>query len=204
MPWVAVNLRSPAKVQAAVGAYDAPRLSTIVLDPEQTRLFERIYRHHFDFVFRNVRRAGVADAQVDDAVQDVFLVALRRLSDYRAGSDPKSWLFAIVARVASNYRRSQQRRWGVGELSEEQPGTEAGPFERTAHAASVRLLHGFLAVLPEDQRHVFILAELEQMTAPEIATALDVKLNTVYSRLRVAREKLAEYVTVHGLQARAR
>jgi RNA polymerase sigma-70 factor, ECF subfamily len=200
-----VMLRFSSKAPVLSDPCDPHEISaTPLLGAEQTRLFERIYRENFDFVFRNIRRAGVADAQADDAVQEVFLVVLRRLSDYRIGSDPKAWLFAIIARVASNHRRSQQRRLRLGALAEDPSVSGAGPFDPTDRATDVRLLHDFLNVLGEDQRNVFILAELEQMTAPEIAAALDVKLNTVYSRLRVAREKLAEYLATHKPEDKTR
>ncbi len=72
--------------------------------------FEAIYDEHFDFVFRNVRRLGVPDAHVDDAVQEVFLVVHRRLAEFEGRSSVKTWIFGVLARVAADHRRSIRRK----------------------------------------------------------------------------------------------
>lgn len=167
------------------------------LGTAERRLFEELYQHHFDFVFRCAVRAGVPDASVDDAVQDVFLVVLRRLSQYSRGTNPRTWLYAIVSRVASNHRRRDRRKGGLDPLSPDQLASAPGPFEGAAHADDLRLLHRFLASLDGDKRDVFIMMDLEQMTGREVAEALDLNLNTVFSRLRIARQKLSNYLTQH-------
>jgi RNA polymerase sigma-70 factor, ECF subfamily len=161
-------------------------------DPAQARAraqrFHELYREHFDFVFRNLRRMGIPAAQVDDALQDVFLVVLRRIDGFREGSHAKAWLFAIALRVAGNHRRAQSRRAPVVAVAPEAlPSVQLGPFEQVSRSEASRVLHAFLDSLDDDKRAVFVLAELEQMTAPEIAEALAVNVNTVYSRLRAAR-----------------
>jgi RNA polymerase sigma-70 factor (ECF subfamily) len=101
-------------------------------------------------------------------------------------------LFAIALRIASNYRRSQRRRGDPIVLGDDQFETQQpGPFELSAQAEARRRLHGFLRGLDEHRRAVFVMAELEQMTAPEIAQALCANLNTVYSWLRTARLEFA-------------
>ena len=149
---------------------------------------EELYHAHFDFVWRSARRLGVADGAVDDVVQEVFLVAHRRIASFEGRSSPKSWLFGILVRVASDHRRRQRRKGGLAPLPEALPDESRSPAKLTAERERVRLLHRLLDSLDEDKRAVFVLAELEQMTAPEIAEALGVKLNTVYSRLRAARK----------------
>src|SRR5437879_3330538 len=72
--------------------------------------FDAIYERSFDFVWRNVRRLGVADALVDDAVQEVFLVVHRRLDEYAGRGTIESWIFGIVLRVASDVRRAMRRK----------------------------------------------------------------------------------------------
>jgi RNA polymerase sigma-70 factor (ECF subfamily) len=168
---------------------DAP----VELTPRQRESFDALYRDHFDFVFRNLRRLGVAESAIDDGLQDVYLVALRRIGEFREGTYAKAWLFAIVARVAGNHRRSQRRRGnreaGVPLTEENVEGSSLGPFEQTAQRQARRILHAFLEQLDENRRAVFVLAELEQMTAPEIAQALSANVNTVYSWLRAARSE---------------
>jgi RNA polymerase sigma-70 factor, ECF subfamily len=163
----------------------------VELTPKQRELFDALYRDHFDFVFRNLRRLGVAESAIDDGLQDVYLVALRRIGEFREGTYAKAWLFAIVARVAGNHRRSQRRRGnresGVPLIEESVEGGALGPFEQTAQQQARRLLHAFLQQLDDNRRAAFVLAELEQLTAPEIAQALSANVNTVYSWLRAAR-----------------
>jgi len=163
-----------------------------------TARFHALYREHFDFVFRNLRRLGIPEASVDDALQDVFVVALRRLDDFRDGTHPKAWLFAIALRVAGNFRRAQSRRAPLAALAPDAlPGPLAGPFEQLSRSEAARTLHELLAVLDDDKRAVFVLAELEQMTAPEMSEALGVNLNTVYSRLRAARRDFEKALERH-------
>jgi RNA polymerase sigma-70 factor (ECF subfamily) len=157
-------------------------------DGDAAPSFEVVYEEHFDFVWRSLRRLGIADAQVDDAVQDVFVVVHRRLGEFEGRSTMKTWLFGIALRVASVHRRTAARR-PTEPLDEDLPD-QAGnlPADALSEAAeAARLVHRLLDCLDEDRRAVFVLAELEQMTAPEISVALGVNLNTVYSRLRLAR-----------------
>lgn len=166
--------------------------------PLQGERFNVLYREHFDFVFRNLRRLGVPSAQLDDALQDVFLVALKHIDKYTDGSHGKAWLFAIALRVARNYRRSHARKLaGLAPLRESglyERASDPDPFEHSVKAQAAQLLHAFLDGIDEDKRSVFIMTELEQMSAPEISAALDVNLNTVYARIRAARRDFARVV----------
>lgn len=164
--------------------------------------FVALYREHFDFVFRNLRRLGVNEASIDDALQDVYMAALRRIADYRDDTHPKAWLFAISMRVASNYRRAERRRGEPLAFDAQLIATPlTSPFAITVQFEARRMLHDFLERLGESRRAVFVMAELEQMTAPEIAQALSMNLNTVYSRLRSARIEFVrwlEHAINHG------
>jgi len=149
---------------------------------------EAIYREYFGTTWRVLRRLGVADAQLDDAAQDVFLVVHRRLADFDARSPLRSWLFAIAVRVASDYRRRRSRA-RTEQLDESIPDARPSPVQLSEMQESVRLLHQLLNELDEKKRTVFVLAELEQLSVPEITQVLGVNLNTVYSRLRSARQQ---------------
>jgi RNA polymerase sigma-70 factor, ECF subfamily len=149
--------------------------------------FTEIYAAEFDFVWRSLRRLGVSAPVLNDAAQEVFLVVHRRLGDFEGRSSLRTWLFAIVLRVASQLRRSA-RRHPEEALPDDLPASwPADPQEGAARAEALRLVYQLLDALDDDKRIVFVLAELEQMTAPEIAETLSLKLNTVYSRLRAAR-----------------
>lgn len=174
----------------------SPELA-IARRPVQPPDFEDLYARYFDFVWRNVRRLGVPEAEVDDAAQEVFLVVHKKLGEFVPRSSHKAWLFGIVARVARDHRRvllrkSPMMRAADPPLDPDQVAIATGPDERFDRGEAVELLHRLLDGLDDDKRAVFVLAELEQMSAPEIAEALGTKLNTVYGRLRAARREFDE------------
>ncbi|MFY0531779.1 RNA polymerase sigma factor [Nannocystis pusilla] len=149
--------------------------------------FDALFREHFGFVYRNLRRLGVPPAAVEDAVQEVFLVVLRRPD--APITSVRGWLYGIARRIAWRQRRSAGRQNRLAQaLADEAPPALDGAVA-VAEREAAALLERFLGRLDEDKRVVFLLAELEQMTAPEIARALEVKENTVYSRLRAARQE---------------
>ncbi len=157
--------------------------------------FGDLYEQHFDFVWRNLRRLGVPVAHLDDACQDVFLVVHRRRDDFAGRSSVRTWLFGIALRVASDHRRKLRRSAALDSLEEEGVrGSYPGPFELASRPQALELLERFLDILSDALRPVFILAELEKMTAPEIAQALSLNVNTVYSRLRLARQSFEKTV----------
>jgi RNA polymerase sigma-70 factor (ECF subfamily) len=156
------------------------------------RDFVAVYRAQFGFVWRILRRLGVADDALEDAAQEVFFVLHRRLAEIGPQTPLRSWLFGTARRVAADARRGAHRRERrLQALAAVAPEPRAGP---EARAEAVDLVQRFLARLDPDRRMVFILADLEGMTAPEISAALDVKLNTVYSRLRTARAEFERAV----------
>jgi RNA polymerase sigma-70 factor (ECF subfamily) len=164
----------------------------------ESRAFDELYAQYFDFVWRNLRRLGVADAAIEDAAQDTFVVVHRRRADLRADASPKAWLFAIARRVAHDYRRSQRRKGAVSFDADSQPSARPGPFEDTARSQAVRALERFLSSLDDARREVFVMAELEHMTAPEMSESLGVGVNTVYSRLHSARERFVAFLEREG------
>ena len=154
--------------------------------------FDQIYADYFPFVWRSLRYLGVPPPQLDDAAQDVFLVAYRRLEEFERRSSIKTWLFGIAHFVMLTTRRRDRRKGGHQELPPSLPSRGSTPLEQLEASEAARWLEAFLATLDNDKRAVFMLAEMEQMTAPEISDALGVKLNTVYSRLRAARRALEQ------------
>jgi RNA polymerase sigma-70 factor (ECF subfamily) len=163
---------------------------------ESSEVIERLtdlVSENADFIWRSLRRMGVGDADVDDALQEVFLVVFRRLKDYEDRGLLRPWLFAISRQVASHYLRGRSRaeRRHRGLIVEV---TSEDPHEIVARREAVDIVGSFLEELDEPQRVVFYLAEIEGMTAPEIAAATGVRLNTVYARLRLARKRFEKAV----------
>ena len=164
--------------------------------PESSRATARsptvtgLYAQYSDFVRRVLRIHGVGPWCLEDAAQDVFLVVFRRFDDFVPRASHKTWLFAIAARVAKDYRRRASRKEGLLELDEHEPVcSRSDPYASVAAVQALRELDRQLGLLDVGRRDVFILAQVEQMTAPEIAETLRLKLNTVYSRLRSARRE---------------
>jgi RNA polymerase sigma-70 factor, ECF subfamily len=158
--------------------------------------FREIYDQHFDFVWRSLRAMGVDRPLIDDVVQDVFFVAFRKSARFEGRSSMRTWLFGIAMREARMVRRAQRRR-GHHEPIKEEAIVDRGPDPgQSAEAAeALRRLWQILDQLPEDQRTVFVLAEMQELSVPEIAELVEAKLNTVYSRLRLARDAVNAALT---------
>lgn len=170
----------------------APR-SGVELRVEPARAFRALYDRHAGFVWRSLRRLGVADADAEDKVQEVFVVAYRHFGEFvDHGHGPRAWLFQIALRVASDARR-HRRRHPVdpdGGVAQERQSIEPPQASEVARRQALDLLDRALGAIDMGRRAVLVLHEIEQMTAPEIARTLEIPLNTVYSRLRVARVEL--------------
>ena len=151
--------------------------------------FAAVYEDHHGFVWQTLRCLGVVDSALEDAVQDVFIVVHRRLPEFEGRASIKTWLFEIVRRVASRYRtkasRDAARHFELPELRSDLDLDEA--VER---ALAGEMLRAFVDRLDEDKLPVFMLAEFGQLRGREISEALGININTVFARLRSAREQL--------------
>jgi len=164
----------------------APR----ALAAADARLLGELYEAHADALLRALARWGVPDASIDDALQETFLIASRKLPEFEGRSTHLTWLFGIALRVARGVRRARKH----DAITDDAPSaSEPIDTQVEARRAAV-LLDRLLERLDPDQREVFVLAELEELTAPEIAEITGAKLNTVYSRLRLARRALNDAV----------
>jgi RNA polymerase sigma-70 factor (ECF subfamily) len=153
--------------------------------------FDTVYSQHVGFVWRVLRGMGVADAGVEDAVQDVFVVVHRRLPEFDGRHAIRTWLFAIAYRVAADHRRRLRRLHVQEPLHEQLSDRAPTPADSAEHSEALQLLDALLGELGDDKRTVLVLAEIEGMTAPEIATVTGASVNTVYTRLRRARLQLS-------------
>ena len=163
--------------------------------------FRAMYDAHVDFVWRNLRRLGVAEADSEDRTQEVFVVAHRRFAEFAdRGHGPRAWLFQIVLRVASDARRHNRRHPEVpdGGVSLDRASVEPQQTEAIARREALSRLDGALASIDLGRRAVLVLHEIEEMTAREIAQVLGIPLNTVYSRLRVGRVELEQALARQG------
>jgi RNA polymerase sigma-70 factor, ECF subfamily len=149
---------------------------------------EELFRRHARFVARFVTRLCVRPQEIDDVVQEVFLVAHRKGGWQPGPAQPTTWLAEIALRVASDARRKNQRRDAKLELEErDAPAEQPTPYERAAASEQLGRVQQALDALPLDQRAVFVLFELEGQSSDEIAAGLGIPVGTVYSRLHKAR-----------------
>jgi RNA polymerase sigma-70 factor (ECF subfamily) len=159
----------------AVGATDAQRIT-------------EMFQAHNGVVWRSLRRLGVAPGAVDDATQEVFVVALRRLGSIEAGKE-RAFLLGTAVRVAADARRGAgRRREHLGDDPPELPDLQPRADEQLDQARARALLDEITASMPEGTEAIFVLHELEGLTMAEIASALALAPGTVASRLRRARK----------------
>ncbi|KIG19662.1 putative RNA polymerase ECF-subfamily sigma factor [Enhygromyxa salina] len=151
--------------------------------------FEPLYRNNYAFVWRCARRMAVAQDELDDVIQDVFVIAYRRRDRLEPGVEPSTWLFGILRNVVRNRGRGRARhRRRVDAFAEHVDLLEQQRRRlQTERLLGDALLTEFLRELDEHQRAVFVLAELEGYTGREIAQTLSINPNTAHSRLRLAR-----------------
>jgi RNA polymerase sigma-70 factor (ECF subfamily) len=162
--------------------------------------FESIYRQYFDFVWSSVRRLGVSPAAMDDVVQEVFIVINSRLHTLEQPQALRSWIYGIVRRTVSAHHRSRRVREASGAALAVEPNPQAlprTPCDLVEQNDQVKLLFALLEELDEPKREVFTMAELDELTVPEIAEILEIPLNTAYSRLRAARQAFEEALARH-------
>ncbi len=146
-----------------------------------------LFDEHYAFVYRSALRLGVPQSAVDDVVQETFIVVGRKLSEFEGRSSIRTWLFGITMRVAHTERRGELRRMRRAAVAVEGAPEYDDPY---AGREAADLLHRLLAELDDDRRAAFILADVEGLTAVEIAKGLGVNLNTIYARIRSARKQV--------------
>jgi RNA polymerase sigma-70 factor, ECF subfamily len=155
-------------------------------EPGRTMTFEEAYRAHFAFVWRSLRRLGLREEDAADAAQEVFIVVHRKLPEFAGRSKLTTWLYGVCFRVASERRRAVRPELG-GQEAAAFVGRPADPGSVAERNQGLALLDRVLDRIPDEQRAVFCLFELEGMSGEEIADSLDIPLGTAYSRLRLAR-----------------
>ena len=153
----------------------------------------QIHELHADFVWSSLQRLGIHLADLEDSMQDVFVVVHRRLATFDGSSRLSTWLFGICLRVASQYRRKahRQRERGGVDLQHTAAESEAPDAELLAREAERRLEQVLDALKPE-RLVVFVMFEVESIGCAEIAEQLGLPLGTVYSRLSAARADFAK------------
>jgi RNA polymerase sigma-70 factor (ECF subfamily) len=177
---------------------DAPAES----GPADGARMARLVSNHFDFIWRSMRRLGVAEGSAEDAAQQVFLVASKKIGPVPEERE-RRYLFAIALRVASAERRQRRRHpENPSDDDLEFESSEPGPEELIDRKKARLVLDGILAELPLEYRVVLVLHEVEDHTMAEIAKLLQLSPGTVASRLRRARELFDAALTRYRARSR--
>ena len=154
-----------------------------------------VFQAEYSYVSNTLRRLGVREADLEDVAHEVFLAVHRRLSTYDPSRPLRPWLFGIAFRAASDYRRLARHHREVSDehidVADDAPGADDHVFARQAR----ELVGKALDVLDLDKRAVLVMCDIDGHSVPEIAAALNIPLNTAYSRLRLARAQFTSVIT---------
>ena len=146
-----------------------------------------LFSEHLRFVWRTLSSHGVPPFDVEDATQEVFLTAHRRMADWEpARASARTWLYAIATRIAANHRRRLKAAPSSGEAAAAPDLTES--LDRVRAVAKLRLV---LEQLDPDLREVFMLFEIEELSMKQVAEMVGCPLQTAYTRLYAARRDVA-------------
>lgn len=158
------------------------------MDSKRARV-TALFHEHGRFVFRLLRRLGVSDADVDDVLQEVFVIVHRKLPELEQTGSLRAWVYGISVRCAANYRKRQATRREVptDEVSERPDLDQTTPAEAIDTKKAKSILDAILARLPDEKREAFVLHVIEELAMNEVAEALGCPLHTAYSRFYAAR-----------------
>jgi RNA polymerase sigma-70 factor (ECF subfamily) len=162
-----------------------PSLLGVAAEPAR---LEDLLRDNHAFIWRCVRRFGVAEGSVDDVVQEAFIVTAKRLREVEPGKE-RAFLTSTAYLLSSNWRRSHRRRPHLCELDEagETPNDHPSAEDLLDQRRARQLLDQALDILPEKLRAPFVLFAIEGMTRVEVAELLGLAPGTVASRVQKAR-----------------
>jgi len=160
------------------------------------------FQRELDYVHRSLRRLGTAASEVEDLAQEVFLALRRSWAEYDADRPLRPYLFGIAFRIASAYERKRRREvaFGIVEVGDAGPGPDDALQSKQARA----LVLAALERIPLPRRAVLVMHDIDDVPVSEVASALDIPLFTVYSRLRKARRELEAAIRRMAKEADAR
>jgi RNA polymerase sigma-70 factor, ECF subfamily len=170
---------------------------------------DELYRRHAPTVARWAARLGGPRIDVQDVVQDVFMVARRRLQRFDGAASITTWLFRATERIVLAARRQARRRAWLSrtpsDLAPASPRSRPTPLEAVERDELAGIIYRLLDRLPERQRQVLILFEMEGLSTAEIAALTGSLVPTVRVQLHRARARMAElYATTEAEQLATR
>jgi RNA polymerase sigma-70 factor, ECF subfamily len=155
----------------------------------------RLYDEHAAYLHRVIHRLTGSSDVAEDVVQEVFILAHNRRAELEDRQGIRTWLYRAAVNHVRHRRRSFSRYQGLmGRFEQHVTDGErdAGPDESASRTERGRMVHECVATLSDKLREVFVLYELEELEGTDIAQILELPINTVWSRLRLARAAFRE------------
>jgi len=171
--------------------------TTLKREPAATKVapdFRELFETQFSYVWHALKRLGVAERDLEDLAQQVFLQVHGQLPNFDAKRPMRPWLFSFAYHAASNYRALSRHRVELSIVAPEQACPKAAADEQLITRQELELAELALSRVSLDRRAVLLLHEVEGHSMPEIAESLNIQLNTTYSRLRLARQEYEQAV----------
>jgi len=163
--------------------------------PAPERLdFRELFETQFSYVWHVLKRLGVAERDLEDLAQQVFLQVHGQLPKFVRDRPLRPWLFSFAYHAASNYRALSRHRVELSIVVPEQADTLPAADEQLITREELKLAELALSSVALERRAVLLLHEIEGHSMPEIAESLSIPLNTAYSRLRLARKEYEQAV----------
>jgi RNA polymerase sigma-70 factor (ECF subfamily) len=165
---------------------------------------EDVYRAHCQFVWACLQRFGVRERDLDDVLQEVFVVVHQRLGTFRGDARVTTWLYAICLRVAASHRRRGhvRRELAVDDFDEAVAFDQNSPEDDCSERQKQRILNRILDELDLEKRALLVMFEIDELACEEIASIVGVPLGTVYSRLHAARKAFEKAVARYHARTR--
>jgi RNA polymerase sigma-70 factor (ECF subfamily) len=178
------------ETQRQPGQSDQVPPSTGAVPSSVRPAFREVFEQHAGSVGRTLRYLGVAEADLMDAAQEVFLVVNRRYAEFEGRSSLSTWIHEICVRVAFSTRRRNRRRREEVVAAPPEESVDAEQDLRIAQREDRALLQQLLDSLDETQRQIVVLHEIERLPMREVAEIVGCPLQTAYSRCKAALEKM--------------
>jgi RNA polymerase sigma-70 factor (ECF subfamily) len=165
---------------------------------------EDVYRSHSEFIWVSLQRFGVRERDLDDVLQEVFVVVHQRLKSFRGEARVTTWLYSICLRVAAAHRRRGhvRRELTVEDVGDTVAIDQSSPEDDLVRRQRQRVLEQILDDLELEKRALFVMFELDELSCDEIATIIGVPIGTVYSRLHAARKAFDKATQRYHLRTR--
>jgi RNA polymerase sigma-70 factor (ECF subfamily) len=165
----------------------APAQETV----DNGQAFAAVFEADFAYVCTSLHRLGARGQDIEDVAHDVFVVLVEKLATLDRSRSLRPWLFGVAMRLLQTHRRKLRGTTEVPTSSPDALDSSPSPSDEVLAAEQRRLVDDALGELPPEQRAVLVLHAIDDIAMPRVAEALEIPLNTAYSRYRLAKENFS-------------